>query len=88
MADRLALFLLLALVTPGCDGESTGPDGDADADTALHQELDDAITEAVHAVEAAPPPPLDALFTDVYEEMPWHLREELEDIRRIRGGGG
>jgi len=61
---------------------------DADADKALHQELDDAITEAVHAVEAAPPPPLDALFTDVYEEMPWHLREELEDIRRIRGGGG
>lgn len=58
---------------------------DGDAEKRLQQELDDAITEAVHAVERAPPPPLEAMFTDVYEEMPWHLREQLEDLGRARG---
>ncbi len=59
---------------------------DTDADRGLHLELDDAITEAVHAVERSPPPPIDALFTDVYAEMPWHLREQLDDLRTLRGG--
>ena len=59
---------------------------DGEADKRLVQELDDAITEAVHAVERSPPPPIDALFTDVYAETPWHLREQLEDLRALRGG--
>ena len=59
---------------------------DADADRRLSQEIDDAITEAVHAVEPAPPPPLDAMFSDVYADEPWHLREQLDDLLRIRGG--
>ena len=25
-----------------------------------------------------PPPPLDTLFEEVYEQMPWHLREQRE----------
>ncbi len=54
---------------------------DGEADQRLLQELDDAITEAVHAVERAPPPPIDALFSDVYEETPWHLREQLDDLQ-------
>ena len=60
---------------------------DDDAEKRLLQELDDAITEAVHAVERSPPPPIETLFTDVYQEMPWHLREQLEDLRILRGGG-
>lgn len=59
---------------------------DMNADKKLHQELDDAITEAVHAVEGSPPPPIGALFSDVYAEMPWHLREQFEDLRALRGG--
>ena len=59
---------------------------DADADRHLAQELDDAITEAVHAVERAPPPTIDAMFSDVYAETPWHLREQLEELRRTQGG--
>jgi 2-oxoisovalerate dehydrogenase E1 component alpha subunit len=59
---------------------------DDDAEKRLQQELDDAITEAVHAVERSPPPPLEAMFTDVYAEMPWHLREQLADLRAVRGG--
>ncbi|HYS71386.1 MAG TPA: hypothetical protein VEM95_03095, partial [Thermoplasmata archaeon] len=61
---------------------------DAEAEKRLAQELDDAITEAVHAVERAPPPPVDAMFTDVYAEMPWNLREQLDDLERTRGGQG
>lgn len=59
---------------------------DADADTRLQQELNDAITEAVHAVERAPPPSLDAMFGDVYEGTPSHLEEQLEDLRSVYGG--
>ncbi len=59
---------------------------DADADKRLQQELDDAITEAVHAVERAPPPALEAMFTEVYADLPWHLREQLEDLRGLHGG--
>ena len=59
---------------------------DADADKRLQQELDDAITEAVHAVERAGSPTTEAMFTDVYAETPWHLREQLEDLRTLRGG--
>jgi len=59
---------------------------DSNAEKRLHQELDDAITEAVHAVEAAPPPAVDAMFTDVYEGVPWHLDEQLRDLREVRGG--
>jgi TPP-dependent pyruvate/acetoin dehydrogenase alpha subunit len=59
---------------------------DADADKRLAQELDDAITEAVHAVERAPLPAMDTMFTDVYAEVPPHLREQLDDLTRVRGG--
>ena len=59
---------------------------DAEADARLRQELDDAITEAVHAVESAPPPPIESVFADVYAEMPPNLEEQLEDVRRLRGG--
>ena len=59
---------------------------DADADKRLALELDDAITEAVHAVERASPPAVDSLFTDVYEDVPWNLVEQLEDLRRTSGG--
>jgi pyruvate dehydrogenase E1 component alpha subunit len=57
-----------------------------EAEKRLLQELDDSITEAVHAVEPSPPPALEALFTDVYAEMPRHLREQMEDLRNLRGG--
>jgi 2-oxoisovalerate dehydrogenase E1 component alpha subunit len=59
---------------------------DADADKGLQQEIDDAITEAVHTVEASPPPPIDMMFSDVYEATPWNLQEQLEDLRVQRGG--
>jgi len=34
------------------------------------------ITEALAAAEHKPAPPVDSLFDDVYDELPWHLREQ------------
>ena len=53
-------------------------------DEALHKELDDAITGAVRHAEKVPQPPLETVFTDVYADLPWHLREQMEEF--IKGG--
>jgi pyruvate dehydrogenase E1 component alpha subunit len=37
---------------------------------------DQQITEALAAAESKPAPPIDSLFDDVYDELPWHLREQ------------
>ena len=49
-------------------------------DDASHQ-LDQAIAHA----EKLPRPALETLFTDVYEEMPWHLEEQLRELREEKG---
>ncbi len=48
------------------------------ADEPLRKELDDLISETIREVEKAPPPPLESLFEDVYEEMTPTLREQME----------
>jgi 2-oxoisovalerate dehydrogenase E1 component alpha subunit len=44
-------------------------------------EADARITEALKEVEPLPPPPLESLCEDVYAEMPWHLREQLDQLQ-------
>ncbi len=44
----------------------------------LEQEIGDTITRAVQEAERAPKPPIETIFTDVYAEMPPHLREEMD----------
>ena len=34
------------------------------------------ITDALAASDVTPPPPVESMFDDVYEEMPWHIREQ------------
>jgi len=51
-------------------------------DEALHKEVDDAITEAVRHAEKVPPPPVETVFTDVYADLPWHIREQLEEFTK------
>ena len=51
----------------------------------LEKAIGDEITEAVRLAEVNPPPPIESLFGDVYAEMPPHLVEELEDLKRVRG---
>ena len=45
------------------------------------------IDEFVKEAEKAAKPPLESLFTDVYKEMPWHLQEQLDRLRRVKKEG-
>ena len=51
----------------------------------LEQEIGDEITHAIQEAERAGPPGIDTLFTDVYETMPAHLREERDAFVAFRG---
>ena len=47
---------------------------------ALAEELTAEILEAIREVEKAPPPARETLFTDVYAERPWHLKEQQAEL--------
>ena len=57
---------------------------DDDRDSALEQDLNAEIAVAIAEVEPLGPPPRDSLFDDVYAELPWHIREEREELRGTR----
>jgi pyruvate dehydrogenase E1 component alpha subunit len=50
------------------------------------EEIDAEMTRVIKEREAVPPPAPSTLFTDVYAEMPWHIREEAEEFMREEGG--
>ncbi len=50
-----------------------------DKEDALRRELDDLITSTVREVERAPPPVLESLFTDVFEELTPALKDQMEE---------
>jgi pyruvate dehydrogenase E1 component alpha subunit len=52
------------------------------------KEIDAEMAQLVKEREAIPQPASSTLFTDVYSEMPWHLREEAEEFMRDEGSGG
>ena len=58
---------------------------DEEREAHLEQEIGDEITRAIQDAERAPPPPTESLFTDVYAEMPPHLREQMETFLASRG---
>ena len=39
------------------------------------------VAEAMKKAEKLPKPALDTLFSDVYDELPWHLEEQLEEAK-------
>jgi pyruvate dehydrogenase E1 component alpha subunit len=53
------------------------------SDAALEKEIVLEIASAVDDVERLPPPARESLLDDVYAEMPWHLREQLEELKKI-----
>ena len=53
------------------------------SDADLEAELTAEITSAVDEVEAMPPAARESLVVDVYAEMPWHLREALESLKKV-----
>jgi pyruvate dehydrogenase E1 component alpha subunit len=50
--------------------------------TRIVEDVEKELLGALSASEKIPKPALETLFTDVYSEMPWHLKEESEDARR------
>ncbi len=52
------------------------------------EEIDAEMSAVVKEREKVPPPAASTLFTDVYAEMPWHLREEAEEFMREEGENG
>ena len=50
--------------------------------TNIDQEVIAAYKEAVKSGDLAngPFPLPDTIFTDVYEEIPWHIKEQMDEI--------
>jgi 2-oxoisovalerate dehydrogenase E1 component alpha subunit len=60
-------------------------------DKEIEAELDAEIRAAVAVAEKTPAPSIDSLFENVYAELPWHLAEQREALRkgpRAKGHGG
>jgi pyruvate dehydrogenase E1 component alpha subunit len=49
-------------------------------DEALFQEVDGEVKAAIAKVESASNPPRESVFEDVYEALPWHLREQRDEL--------
>lgn len=58
---------------------------DESREARLEQEIGDEITQAIQEAERIPLPSTDTLFTDVYAEMPVHIREQMESAGPRRG---
>lgn len=48
----------------------------------LVEEIDARFKRAVATAEATEPPSLESLFDDVYEDLPWHLAEQRDELVR------
>ena len=51
-------------------------------EASLKQEIDTEINTAVKEQEQVPPPELKTIFGDVYAEMPWNVKEQLEEAEK------
>jgi 2-oxoisovalerate dehydrogenase E1 component alpha subunit len=58
---------------------------DADEEQ-LRAAVDEEVKAAVLEAEKTAPPPVQTLFSDVFAELPWHLKEELVEVES-RGAG-
>ncbi len=50
------------------------------ADAALEEELNAEIAAAIADVEGLGPPARETIFEDVYADLPWHLREQRDEL--------
>ncbi|MFO0678471.1 MAG: pyruvate dehydrogenase (acetyl-transferring) E1 component subunit alpha [Polyangiaceae bacterium] len=58
--------------------------------TELEAKIENDIKAAVNEAEKMNPPSLETMFEDVYAEMPWNLREQLQELMtgpRAKGHG-
>lgn len=52
-------------------------------DEQLFQEVDAEVKAAIAKVESAHNPTRESLFSDVYQELPWHLREQRDELATL-----
>ncbi|MFO0660131.1 MAG: thiamine pyrophosphate-dependent enzyme [Polyangiaceae bacterium] len=50
--------------------------------SAIEEEVANELAAAITEVEPAAAPPRETLFEDVYAELPWHLREQRDQLLR------
>jgi 2-oxoisovalerate dehydrogenase E1 component alpha subunit len=62
-----------------CHLELSGGWDDA-RERALVEGFDRELKAAIAAAEKTPAPSLESMFTDVYAELPWHLREQQQQV--------
>jgi pyruvate dehydrogenase E1 component alpha subunit len=53
---------------------------DDERERALVAEIDARFKEAVSIAERTPAPPLESMFEDVYQDPPWHLQEQRQQL--------
>ncbi|MFO0680297.1 MAG: thiamine pyrophosphate-dependent dehydrogenase E1 component subunit alpha [Polyangiaceae bacterium] len=53
------------------------------SDTELDAELTAEVAKAVSEVEDLAPPPRSTIFDDVYATLPWHLREQRDELESM-----
>jgi len=47
----------------------------------IRKQIEEEFAAVIKEEEAAPKPQVETLFTDVFEDMPWNLREQMEETR-------
>ena len=50
----------------------------------LEEEIRDQIQVTIKLTEDLPPPSIETLIEDVFETPPWHLKEQLEELKEQR----
>jgi pyruvate dehydrogenase E1 component alpha subunit len=57
-------------------------------DRALWEEADEVVQTSIEEMQAMPPVDHNRLFDYAYAELPWHLKEQREEMRQLYGNGG
>ncbi|HHH11117.1 MAG TPA: thiamine pyrophosphate-dependent dehydrogenase E1 component subunit alpha [Sorangium sp.] len=68
----------------------TRADWDESHDKAIRDDITAELKVAIERAESAAPPSLESMFEDVYAELPWHLREQQQQLlqgARAKGHG-
>jgi pyruvate dehydrogenase E1 component alpha subunit len=51
-------------------------------DSKMREEVENELVGTIKESEKVPPPTAYSMFTDVYAEMPWHIKEEADELAR------
>jgi len=52
-------------------------------DEQMHERITDEIEAGVQSAEDAEGPTIQSMVEDVYDEVPWHLQEQADDLKRF-----